>query len=126
MRRLRHLIAAPGFALAVSSALAQDCPSARDAKRGFVVERGDRQKSEIFHGDRGEVRSVMRYGGTTLLETNSLEGLFQLERIDRGRRTVIKPRTDLARLFPIKPGQRLSADFDYIDDGGRATPGAVV
>ena len=112
--------------LTASYACAQNCPTARNGPQGFVVERGDSQKSEISHSQDGIVRVVTRYSGTTLLETRSFQGLFQLERIEEGRRTTIKPRSDLAKLFPIKPGQQLSADFDFVDDRGRTTPGTVI
>jgi hypothetical protein len=112
--------------LPVQSLVAQECPTARDGKRGFVAERGDNQKSEIFHLDDGAVRLVMRYGGVTQLEATQFEGLFQLERIARGRRTVNKPQTDLAPLFPLQPGRDVAVRFDQVYEAGRVkTPIAV-
>ena len=73
-----------------------------NGKSGFVVERGDKQKSEIFHVGDGVVRTVMRYADKQVLETTQFEGLFQLERLDRGRQTTIKALTPLAPLFPLK------------------------
>jgi hypothetical protein len=126
MRCLARTIMVTGVALVTSSpAFAQSCPTARNGKTGFVVERGDNQKSEIFHADGGIVRTVMRYAGTTQLETTQFEGIFQLDRLDRGRRMTIKPQTELARLFPLKAGRDVLAKFDYVDASGRATPGAV-
>ena len=102
-----------GVALSVlptTVATAQDCPTAQSGKGGFVVERGEQQKSEIFHTEDGVVRTVMRYNGTTVLETTQHEGLFQLDRLDNGRRTKYEPQTDLKKLFPLKPGRTISAN----------------
>jgi hypothetical protein len=80
-RRSQH--GAVGLALVAAALLApriaaaQDCPTAKTAKHGFVVERNERQKSDVFHDDQGIVRTVMRYDGTTMLETTQFEGLFQ-------------------------------------------------
>jgi hypothetical protein len=110
----------------VSPLYAQSCPAAKDAKAGFVVERGERQKSEVFQGDHGIVRTVMRYGGNTLLETTEFEGVFSLERLDRGRKTTLTPHGDLAKLFPLKPNRQVRAEFDYVDSAGRSTPDVIV
>jgi hypothetical protein len=99
------------------SALAQDCPTAQSGKLGFVVERGDQQKSDIFHADDGVVRTVMRVNGTMLLETTQFEGLFQLDRLDNGRKSTFQPQTDLKKLFPLKPGRTVSAKFISESDG---------
>jgi hypothetical protein len=62
------------------------------------------------------VRNILRSAsGETLLETTTFEGLFELERIDRGRRTVFRPDTKLADLFPLKVGKGISADFESGD-----------
>jgi hypothetical protein len=94
-------------------AAAQDCPTAETAKRGFVVERHELQKTDVSHGDRGIVRTVMRYDGKVLLETTQFEGLFQLDRLDRGQHTTYEPGTgtDLKSFFPLKSGQRVKAKF---------------
>ena len=93
------------------NAAAQDFPTAQSAARGFVLERNERQKTEVFHIGQGLVHTVMRYDGEALLETTQYEGLFQLERIDRGRRITFDSRTDLQTLFPLKPGAQLHAKF---------------
>jgi hypothetical protein len=59
----------------------------------------------------------MRYGGQTLLETTRYEGLFDLERVDRGKRTKYEPKTELKTLFPLKSGQQASAKFITERDG---------
>jgi hypothetical protein len=105
------LVGAALIALAPAFAAAQDCPTAQSGKVGFVVERGDRQKSEIFHGEDGIVRTVMRYNGVMLLETTQHEGLFQLDRLDNGRRMKFEPQTDLKKLFPLKAGRKVGAKF---------------
>ena len=97
------------------------CPTAQSGKAGFVVERGEQQKSEIFHAEGGIVRTVMRYNGTTLLETTQYQGLFQLDRLDNGRRTKYEPETDLKSLFPLKPGRTVTAKFTSESDGQRGT-----
>jgi len=104
-------------ALAPGRAAAQECPTAKSGARGFVVERNEQQKSDVFHGDQSVVRTVMRYDGKTMLETTQFEGLFQLDRLDRGRRTTYEPRSDLKALFPLKPGQQANAKFISQADG---------
>lgn len=97
--------------LPTAVATAQDCPTAQSGKGGFVVERGEQQKSEIFHAGDGVVRTVMRYNSATVLETTQHEGLFQLDRLDNGRRTKYEPQADLKKLFPLKPGRKIGAKF---------------
>jgi hypothetical protein len=113
-------IAAPAFAQQ-ETAPAQDCPTGRSGKLGFVVERGEQQKSEVFHLDDGIVRSVMRYDGTTLLETTQHEGLFQLDRLDRGVKTKLDPQTDLKKFFPLKVGGNVEAKFISESQGRNGT-----
>ncbi len=98
-------------ALTAALASAQDCPTAQSGRVGFVVERGDQQKSEIFHAEDGIVRTVMRYNGATVLETTQHEGLFQLDRLDSRRKTKFESQTDLKKLFPLKPGRKVGAKF---------------
>ena len=104
-------------ACAPRSAAAQDCPSAQSGARGFVVERNEAQKTEVFHAGNGIVRTVMRYNGKMLLETTKFEGLFELERVDRGKQTKYDAKTELKALFPLKPGQQASAKFISERDG---------
>jgi hypothetical protein len=59
----------------------------------------------------------MRYNGTMLLETTQFEGLFQLDRLDNGRKSRFDPQTDLKKLFPLKPGRTVSAKFTSESDG---------
>jgi len=100
-----------------TACLAQACPDAQSGKTGFVVERGERTRTEVFH-DGSVVRTVMRFGGNALLETTQYEGLFDLDRLDRGRRSTFKPKTSLAKLFPLKLKQHVTAEFDVAIEGG--------
>jgi hypothetical protein len=106
-------------------AYAQSCPDAQAGKTGFVVERGERSRTEVFHNG-PVVRTVLRYGGNTLLETTQYEGLFELDRLDRGRRSAFKPKSDLVKLFPLKLNQRATAEFDIEDEAGPAKKRTVV
>ncbi len=108
-------------ALVAAPAAAQDCPTAESGKLGFIVERGDQQRSEVFHVGGGVIRTVMRYNGTTVLETTQHEGLFQLDRLDNGRRAKFEPQTDLKKLFPLKPGRSVAAKFISESNGRQAT-----
>lgn len=97
--------------------LAQDCPDRQSGSHGFVVERGEQQKSEIFHDEEGRVRTVMRYAGETLLEVVLYEGLFELDRLDRGRRTKFELQSDLKTLFPLRAHRDVSVTFTTESDG---------
>ena len=98
-------------------ASAQDCPTAQSGAHGFVVERNELQKTDVFHAGDGIVRMVMRYDGRSLLEKTLFEGLLELERLDRGKRTKYESRSDLKALFPLKPGQQANAKFISESDG---------
>jgi hypothetical protein len=117
----RQLAAGAIYALASAPAAAQDCPTAESGKLGFVAERGDQQKSEVFHVGGGVIRTIMRYNGTTVLETTQHEGLFQLDRLDNGRRAKFEPQTDLKKLFPLKPGRSVGAKFVSESNGRQST-----
>src|SRR5689334_15311712 len=80
---------------------AEDCPSVKAVGDGFVIENGERSKTEVHYLDDNIVRTDWRFGGKTVLETTEFEGLFQLDRIDRGRRTTLRPATPLIKLFPL-------------------------
>ena len=116
MRTLTAIILASAFG--ASTAAADPCPAAKTGKSGFVVARSGSSETEVFHVDDTVVRTVMRSGGRMLLETTQYHGLFQLDRIDTGRRTTFKPKGELAKLFPLKPGQQSTATFE-IQEAGR-------
>ena len=114
------------FAIACPAKAADDCPSAKTGRTGFVVERGERTVTEVFHVEGPIVRTAMRSGGTALLETTQFEGLLQLDRIDSGRRTTFRPKSDLAKMFPLKVGQHVTAEFELQDAQARALTSTVV
>jgi hypothetical protein len=116
-RAVAAALAMAVMALARRPATAQDCPTARSAARGFIVERNELQKSEVFRADQGLVRVVTRYDGKTVIESTQYQGLFMLELLDRGRRTKFDPRTELKTLFPLEPGAQLHAKFVTERDG---------
>jgi hypothetical protein len=103
---------------------AQDCPTATSAASGYVIEREGGSKTEVLFSDASTVRTIMRFDGRVLLETSQFQGLFELERIDRGRRAVFKPKSDLAGLFPLKPGQTAKVEFD-VEGTDRPSTAAV-
>jgi hypothetical protein len=96
---------------------ADDCPTAVTGRGTFIVERGEQSKTEVVFGDGAVVGATFRYRGKTYLETKQYEGLIQLERVDKGRRTVFKPNDDLAKLFPLKPKQQISVLLEAREDG---------
>lgn len=102
-------------------AAAEDCPTAQSGRTGFIVERGEQQKSEVFHVDDGLVRTTMRYQGRMLLEKTLYEGFFDLERLDRGQKIKFEPQTDLKKLFPLKTGQTRTAEFTSEAAGRQST-----
>jgi hypothetical protein len=61
-------------ATAPSRAYAQDCPTARSAPNGFVIERDQRSKTEVFVASDGIARTILRHDGQTRLETTQFEG----------------------------------------------------
>ena len=50
--------------------------------------------------------------GLTLLEVTLFQGLFELERLDRGKRVTYRPLSDLAKSFPPAPGKKITAVFE--------------
>jgi hypothetical protein len=113
------------LALACPDCAAEDCPTAVAGRGAFIVERGEQSKTEVTFGDGALVRSVSRFRGGTYLETEQYEGLIQLDRTDRGRKTVFKPRGDLAKLFPLKPKQTISVELDVGEDGAEPSVATV-
>jgi hypothetical protein len=109
---------------AAQSAGAEDCPTAKSAAGGYIVEREVRFKTEVLFGDGPEVRTILRYDDKVLLETTQFQGLFELDRLDRGRRAVFKPKSDLAALFPLKAGKAATVEFD-VEGAGRPPTSAI-
>jgi len=100
---------------------ADDCPTGKNGKDGFVVERSGSSTTDVFHVDATTVRTVMRSGGRMLLETTQFQGLLQLDRIDTGRRTTFRPKAALAPIFPLKLNQQSTAVFDVEEADKPAT-----
>ena len=122
-KTIARLAVAAVFLLQPGFSRAQDCPIAESQRQGFVVERGGQSKTEVFY-DSPITKTIMRTAGKTLLETTQFEGLFQLDRIDRGHRTTFRPKEELSALFPLKVGQRATVEF-LADVGGRMTKATV-
>jgi hypothetical protein len=121
MRRLiAGMVLASASTMTAAGAAPQDCPTAQSAAMGFVVERGEQSKTEVFHIGDTDIRTVLRFDGTTLLETTQFQGLFDLERIDRGRRTVFRPTTDLSKAYPPNVGQTFTARFEATESERRS------
>ncbi len=99
--------------------LADDCPAAVSGRGAFMVERSEELKTEILFGDGHLIRLVSRRRGQTFLEAENYEGLIELVRVDKGRRTVFTPQTDLDKVFPLKPKQKISIDLEAMEDGGK-------
>jgi hypothetical protein len=53
-------LATAAFGLGIASAAADECPTKENAKKGFIVERGARSKTEVFHSGDSEVRTVSK------------------------------------------------------------------
>ena len=118
-----HFIFRHAFALSILSiansmpAWAENCPDAKAATRPFIVQRSDDWRLAVVHVDDTTVRTMLRSQGNTILETVEFQGLFQLDRIDRGRRKVFRPKGDLKSFFPIKVGKKIVAEFDTEESG---------
>jgi hypothetical protein len=120
MRGFFRLALGAGVLLApVAANAANECPSATSGRGSYFIERSGSSKTEIFYGDGPIVRTAMRSGGRVLLETTLHEGLFQLDRVDRGQRRVYKPKSDLAKLFPLRPKQKMDVAFDTEETGAK-------
>ena len=104
-----------------STAGAQDCPTAKSAASGYVVERETGSKTDVLFGDGSVVRTIMRFNGKILLETTQFQGVFDLERIDRGRRIVFRPQSNLSAVFPLTVGKTATVEFDVEGDGRPST-----
>lgn len=98
------------------SAEGEECPRLWVAGKGYVLERDNNSQYEVFH-DGANVRTILRQRGQVLLETTQYEGLFDLDRLDRGRRTTLKPQSNLAKFFPLRAKQQIVAEFEVVAAG---------
>jgi hypothetical protein len=108
-------------AVPAPASAANDCPSALSGKGSFILERRASSKMAVFYDQSPIVRTTLQAGNRTLLETTQFQGLFELSRDDRGTKIEQKPKTDLAKFFPLKPKQVISADFEVTMNGGTRT-----
>lgn len=97
-------------------AMADDCPTGRSS---FFLERGRYSKTEVVYSSGPIFQTILYYRDRKQAETTLYEGLFEIDRLDRGRRWVLKPKANLATLFPLKVGQKIDVRFDVQQD--RAT-----
>ena len=118
---LACLAASASVLCGASTAVAQDCPTAKSAANGYVVERETGSKTDVLFGDDSVVRTIMRFNDKILLETTQFQGVFDLERIDRGRRAVFRPKSDLSAVFPLTVGKTATVEFDVEGDGRPST-----
>lgn len=115
-----YVFAVALLAINSSPALADNCPDSKTATRPFIVGRGDDWLVAVAHVDGTIVRTMLRSRGATLLETTLFQGLFQLERIEEGRRRTLQPRSDLKSFFPLKVGKKIVAKFDTEESGKKS------
>jgi hypothetical protein len=101
-------------------ARADNCPDSKTATKPFVVGRGSDWLVAVAHVDDTIVRTMLRSRGTTLLETTLFQGLFQLERLEQGRRKTLQPKSDLKSFFPVKVGKKIVAKFDTEESGKKS------
>jgi hypothetical protein len=95
---------------------ADDCPS---GKSSFFIERDRYSKTEVVYSSGPIFQTILYYREKKLAETTLYEGLFELDRLDRGQRYILKPKANLAKFFPLKVGQKIDVGFDI--QQGRAT-----
>lgn len=76
---------------------------------------------EVFYDQGPILRTTLQAGDRTLLQTTQFQGLFELSRDDRGTKIEQKPKTDLAKFFPLRPKQIIAADFEVTMNGGTRT-----
>jgi hypothetical protein len=110
--RLAALAGVLVLAAASIPCAAQDCPTAETVGRGFIAERGTAAKVEVQHLDATLVQTTWRSGNAVILQTLQFQGLFDLDRQEGGRRTASRPKTDLAKLFPLQAGKEIAAEFE--------------
>jgi len=115
------LLAAAVIVVAATSSLADDCPGSATPAGAFILERGESSKISVLHLADGIVRMIYRYRGSTVLETTEFQGLFPIERIDRGRRKTFRAKTDLKTLLPLRVGKKIMAKFDTEESGKAST-----
>lgn len=102
-----------------SAASAQDaCPSAIGSQGSYAIDRNG-FPTEVSYDNTPVVRALLKQGSRILQETTFHEGLFQLEQIYRGKRTVHTPKSDLDKAFPLKLRQKVAFLFETASGDSR-------
>ena len=112
--------------LTISSARSNECPTSKTASNGFIVERGERMKLEVLRSGDTETRTVLRYDGRALTEVTLFQGLFELDRLDRGKRNTYRPISNLAKAYPPVPGKKMTAILEGTDGDSKVTRSYVL
>ena len=108
-----------GFGLIPSQA-ADDCPTKETAGKGLIVERGEGAKTEVLFPGKHRSENRLPRGRTHGPGGNVIQGLFELDRVDRGRRTVYQPKSDLAKIPTPAPSKKITV---LMEETGRAAKG---
>ncbi|WP_262273138.1 hypothetical protein [Microvirga yunnanensis] len=100
------------FALTIlaSPALGDDCPAARTAKLGFVLERQG-TVSEIRPTSDHFVHVVNAYPGGKRQDVIYYRGFFPISRFDDTARSINIPVSDLRTVFPLEPKARRALTY---------------
>jgi hypothetical protein len=110
--RLAAGAAAVGLAFCFTCASrADECPDAKSAANGFIAQRGSAQ-TEVLQTSKTEVQQITRLGSQAVLDVTFYQGLLELDRLDRGRRTQLRPIHDLAKNYPPVSGKSTAAVFE--------------
>jgi hypothetical protein len=117
-RAIAALLAAVLPAVPTGSQAANNCPSASSGKGSFILERRANSQQQVSYDETPIIHTSLQYDGRTLLETTMYQGLFELNRVDRGTRIEQTPKDDLGKFFPLKAKPTISADFDVTMNGG--------
>lgn len=103
-----------GFATMASPALAQDCPKA-DAASPFVLERLD-TTTEVTRKLPLVVTDTRFRSGATV-KTTYYQGLIELDRAQRDKTFVFRPKESLDKFFPIRPNAVLRFEAEHGEEG---------
>jgi hypothetical protein len=121
--RAFHRFAAGAAALVLAfcftaASHADECPDAKSAASGFIAQR-DSAQTEVLQSSKTEVQQITRLGSQAVLDVTFYQGLLELDRLDRGRRTVLRPIHDLAKNYPPVAGKSTAAVFEIGEGPGK-------
>ncbi len=97
-------------ALLAPPALADDCPNARTAKLGFVLERQG-TVAEVRPATDHFVHVVNSYPGGKKQDVIYYRGFFPISRFDDTARSINIPVSDLRTVFPLAPKARRALTY---------------